>query len=62
MIDDMINDANFRIADDIAITIPDKLTPTTVAMGLLPSRAVDPELFPLSGCPRYLITENASTG
>lgn len=62
MLNDMINDASFRIGEDIAIKVPDELISTTISLGLLPSRSSKPELFPLSGFPRYLVTENKSTG
>lgn len=61
-IDDMIDVANFRAAEEIEITVPDKLSATTIFLCLTPSRVSEPELFPISGFPRFLITEDASTG
>lgn len=61
-IDDMIDVANFHAAEEIDITVPDKLSSTTIFLCLIPSRASESELFPISGFPRYLVTEDASTG
>ena len=61
-IDDMIDVANFHAGEEIEITVPDKLSSTTIFLCLLPSRASEPELFPISGFPRFLVTEDASTG
>lgn len=60
--EDLIADANLHVAENLKISIPDKLSSTTICLALLPSRAVVPELYPISGFPRFLITEDASTG
>ncbi|KAF7502349.1 hypothetical protein GJ744_006003 [Endocarpon pusillum] len=59
--EDMIADANFHIAENLKISIPDKLSSITIFLCLLPSRASEPELYPISGFPRTLVTEDAST-
>lgn len=59
--DDMFNEANFHAAEEVEIVIPNKQATTTIFLCLMPSRAKEPELFPISGFPRSLITEDAST-
>lgn len=61
-IDDMIDVANFHVAEEVEITVPDRLSSINIFLCLTPSHVSEPELFPISGFPRSLITEDASTG
>lgn len=61
-IDAMASSAEFLVAEDLSIRVPSRLSPTTIFLGFRSMKDGQPELFPISGFPRYLVTEDSVTG
>ena len=61
VVQSMITMAKFDM-DPIEIRVSDKLGATTIGLGLLDEQDRREEVFPISGFPRCLITDNLQRG
>ena len=62
MIEDMMNRAEFCFDEPIEIDIPSPLSSTTIYLSMRGVHADQSNLYPISGFPRYLITEDTVNG
>ena len=62
MIEDMTARAELRFDNPVNIKVASQLSPTMIYLALCDTHRPGPELYPISGFPRCLITEDTVNG
>ena len=58
----MIATAEFFFDDPLKIKVGSHLSPTTIYLSLCDTQRFKPDLYPISGFPRCLVTEDTANG
>ena len=61
-IEDMIARGEFRFDDTVNIKVTSQLSPTMIYLTLCQSQRFEPDLYPISGFPRCLVSEDTVNG
>ena len=54
--------ALFRFDEPLQIRVASQLSPVMIYLSLCETQRFDPGLYPISGFPRYLVTEDTDNG